>query len=280
MKKAVCIGINNYPGTQNDLKGCVNDANNWSEFLTGLGFETSIILDKDATKKTILNSLTAMAQGSQEEDILVFTYSGHGTQLVDQDGDEEDGYDEALYVYDGAISDDDIRWALKAINEDSVFVVVMDSCFSGTATRVRTKGSKPKFLKTAKNLKSVPKKKLFRNQEEMKELFLAGCSDQEYSYDAFISGQNCGAFSYYALKVLGEGLEKSYDDFYKRLREFLPSTRYPQTPQLEGSDANRNLKLFVEKQKPPPPPPIPTVDIFEAIYNFFKKIYDWIVNLF
>ncbi|WP_349769079.1 caspase family protein, partial [Zoogloea sp.] len=25
-KKALCIGINDYPGTQNDLSGCVNDA--------------------------------------------------------------------------------------------------------------------------------------------------------------------------------------------------------------------------------------------------------------
>ncbi len=26
-KKALCIGINDYPGTQNDLSGCVNNAN-------------------------------------------------------------------------------------------------------------------------------------------------------------------------------------------------------------------------------------------------------------
>ncbi len=29
-KKALCIGINDYPGTQNDLSGCVNDANDWA----------------------------------------------------------------------------------------------------------------------------------------------------------------------------------------------------------------------------------------------------------
>ena len=33
MKKAVCIGINNYPGTSNDLQGCVNDANDWCALL-------------------------------------------------------------------------------------------------------------------------------------------------------------------------------------------------------------------------------------------------------
>jgi hypothetical protein len=29
-KKALCIGINNYPGTHMDLQGCVNDANDWA----------------------------------------------------------------------------------------------------------------------------------------------------------------------------------------------------------------------------------------------------------
>ena len=36
MKKAVCIGINNYPGIFNDLKGCVNDANDWADLLTDM----------------------------------------------------------------------------------------------------------------------------------------------------------------------------------------------------------------------------------------------------
>ena len=28
-KKALCIGINDYPGTDSDLQGCVNDATDW-----------------------------------------------------------------------------------------------------------------------------------------------------------------------------------------------------------------------------------------------------------
>ena len=28
--KALCIGINNYPGTHMDLQGCVNDAEDWA----------------------------------------------------------------------------------------------------------------------------------------------------------------------------------------------------------------------------------------------------------
>ena len=37
-KTALCIGINNYPGTQNDLNGCVNDANDWTAELKARGY--------------------------------------------------------------------------------------------------------------------------------------------------------------------------------------------------------------------------------------------------
>ena len=36
-KKALCIGINNYPGTHMDLQGGVNDANDWARPCRGVG---------------------------------------------------------------------------------------------------------------------------------------------------------------------------------------------------------------------------------------------------
>ena len=44
-KKALCIGINDYPGTANDLSGCVNDANDWVAELTTRGFAVQKLLD-------------------------------------------------------------------------------------------------------------------------------------------------------------------------------------------------------------------------------------------
>ena len=40
-KRALCIGINDYPGTGSDLAGCVNDANDWGDALQGRGFEVT-----------------------------------------------------------------------------------------------------------------------------------------------------------------------------------------------------------------------------------------------
>ena len=45
-KRAVCVGINDYRGTANDLKGCVNDANDWSDILSQqFGYDTQLLLD-------------------------------------------------------------------------------------------------------------------------------------------------------------------------------------------------------------------------------------------
>jgi hypothetical protein len=101
MKRAVCIGINNYPGTLNDLKGCVNDANDWAELLREFSFDVEVLLDNQGTRENIKTALRNMVSGLLPGDYGVFTYSGHGTYNRDTGGDETDSYDEALYVYDG-----------------------------------------------------------------------------------------------------------------------------------------------------------------------------------
>jgi hypothetical protein len=46
---------------------------------------------------------------------ILVHYSGHGTYTNDKDGDETDGYDEALYLYDGLLLDDDMNKILSKI---------------------------------------------------------------------------------------------------------------------------------------------------------------------
>jgi len=53
MKKALLVGINNYPGTYCDLMGCINDVKNMQDLLTVIfGFRTEdicILTNRDAT---------------------------------------------------------------------------------------------------------------------------------------------------------------------------------------------------------------------------------------
>lgn len=56
-KYALCIGINDYPGTDSDLAGCVNDANDWAAALASRGFTVRKILNEKATGKAIRGAI-------------------------------------------------------------------------------------------------------------------------------------------------------------------------------------------------------------------------------
>jgi hypothetical protein len=277
MKKAICIGINNYPGTANDLQGCVNDANDWSALLQSFGFETSTILDSQATKQNVKAALTSLVTSAGEGDVVVFTYSGHGTQAIDTSGDEPDAYDEAIYVYDGMIIDDDLRAIINQIKAKATLVVISDSCFSGTVTRFIPENARPRFiLPEGVTARRTVRKRLLLPESDMPEVLVSGCNDKEYSYDADINGRANGAMSAMALKVIKQNPKATYSQFYTSLRTLLPSSEYPQTPQLEGSDPHKDTLLF-EPFSTSTGPVTPPADDTTC---WLVKLWRWIVKFF
>lgn len=283
MKKALCVGINNYPGTSNDLQGCVNDANDWSAILTGFGFETSIIVDTEATRQNIKTKLNELVSSAGEGDVIVFTYSGHGTQVIDFSSDEGDTYDEAIYVVDGTILDDDLRVIIDKINSRAALVVISDSCFSGSVTRLIPENTRPRFM-PAQDVSDdrVVRQRFLLPEANMPEILISGCSDSEYSYDAEIDGRYNGAMTAMALKVIRQDPKVSYSGFYNGLRQLLPSKEYPQTPQLEGQASHKDTILFepfpAAGEPEPTPEPTPTPEpgpgcikgFIKAIFRFFE----------
>ena len=110
--------------------------------------------------------------------------------------------------------------------------------------------AKPKFMPPeddieATMLASLPVKSRKPTEEDMKEILVSGCLPTEYSYDAWFNGRPMGAFSHNSLLILRDNPNLTYNEFYKKLRQRLPSSKYPQTPQLEGSKANKNSKMFM-----------------------------------
>lgn len=88
-------------------------------------------------KRNIRDALRWLVEGSQSGDSLVFHYSGHGSRVLDRDGDELDGYDEALvpldYDTEGKILDDEINAAIvRPLPRGAMLHAVIDTCFSGT----------------------------------------------------------------------------------------------------------------------------------------------------
>ena len=257
MRKALCVGINDYPGTENDLHGCVNDANEWCEMFESLGFdEVRAMSDYSATAVAVLLNLESLILEAEAGDVIVFTYSGHGTYTWDESGDEPDYYDEALYVYDGMILDDELRGVIDEAAEGVHIVVILDSCFSGTATRLSRGQLKPRFVPPEHAKPShVSKRRRLLAEADMVEVLMSGCSDSEYGYDAYFGEEYHGAFSYYAKKTFLS--DQTYKEWHEMIRAYLPSDYFPQTPQLEGSEENKNRIAFQADGVEPSPEPEP-----------------------
>ena len=261
-KKALCIGINDYPGTQNDLSGCVNDAADWAAELTTHGFVVDKLLDSAATRAAMVAAIGSLIDGSAKGDTLVITYSGHGTWVPDMSGDEPDGRDEALCPYDlaskGALLDDDIHALFSRRPAGVRIILISDSCHSGSVTRGREDDLDPGLPKIrfmppeawmpadqlpAARVSVTPLRGGFTRAGG--DLLLAGCQDTEYSWDTRFSGRPNGAFTFYALKTLREAKPATYEAWFNKIRAYLPSTRLPQSPQIFGTRTARRFKIFV-----------------------------------
>jgi metacaspase-1 len=85
------------------------------------------------TKAAILNAYRWVVAQSQPGDSIFLHYSGHGTKVPDQNGDEEDGYDEALvpsdYASAGVILDDELYEIIVKGLAGGVHVVSVVSVF-------------------------------------------------------------------------------------------------------------------------------------------------------
>jgi hypothetical protein len=75
-------------------------------------------------------------------------------------------------------------------------------------------------------------------------LLFSGCQDTEFSYDTAFKGRPNGAFTRTAIDVLQDATIASPKSLYDGIRRRLPSSVFPQTPQLFGSDAAKLGSLF------------------------------------
>jgi hypothetical protein len=259
-KKALCIGINDYPGTGSDLSGCVNDARDWKEALEKRGFTVGIMLDKQATKQAMVEAIRDLIGGAKKGDLVVLQYSGHGTWIPDRSGDEPDRRDECLCPWDidknRPLVDDELYDLFSERERGVRIVFISDSCHSGTVARLAPgepgTAAKVRFLPPEHFL---PKKELEAaariarvsapQRPRYAALLMSGCLDHEYSYDASYHGRPNGAFTYNALQLLGS-LQPGddYRTWHKAISKRLPSTSYPQTPNLFGSSTQKAWQVF------------------------------------
>ena len=155
-RKALLIGINDYPNPDDRLEGCVNDVYLMSAVLQESGFKPEdirICLNERATGEGILSRLNWLMENPKPKDQLVFYFSGHGAQLPTYGmGDQVDRMDETLVPYDfdwsleKCITDDQIFGLYSQLPYDTRLAMIFDCCHSGGIHRSgsrRVKGLTP-----------------------------------------------------------------------------------------------------------------------------------------
>lgn len=261
-KYALCMGINDYPGTGSDLSGCVNDARDWAAMLRQRGFAVTTLLDRQATGRAMRQAVQQTVGMAKPGDLVAIHYSGHGSYVPDNDGDEPDGTDECLCPYDinanGPVTDDELLQLYGARANNVKLVMFSDSCHSGTVTRFAPITTPPTIRGRNAPVRKVrflpPQVFLSRRDASMlslrraarpssppgrnASLLMSGCQDIEYSYDAWFQGRPNGAFTFVALRALPKLTARAtYADWHTAIRKSLPSQQYPQAPNLFGSSA-------------------------------------------
>jgi hypothetical protein len=150
-KRAVLVGVS-YTGTEYELRGTVNDVDSMKSLLCDrFGFPGDCILvltEKSddpcrvPTRENLLLAMRWLVADCDAGDSLVFQFSGHGVQKLDTNGDEVDGYNEALCPLDfeekGKILDDEINDTIvRPLGPGVKLHAIIDTCHSGTILDLR-----------------------------------------------------------------------------------------------------------------------------------------------
>ena len=243
-KKALLIGIN-YTGTQNELYGCINDVKCISDKIIKTGFNDITVMtdltSKPATKYNILEEFKNLLINSQSGDLLFFLYSGHGSYILDKNGDEKNGYDEMIISCDlQSIVDDELKKLIQTyLKTDVTLFAMFDSCFSGSVLDLKFQ-----------YLDSFNYDKYTENANDLETLgnviMISGCTDIQTSADAFINNKANGAMVWALLEGLTQFPNCSWRELVKKMRDLLKKSNFTQIPQISsGTFMNIDTLVFI-----------------------------------
>ena len=264
---ALLIGIGDYPEDSgwNKIHGN-NDISIIKPTLIRQGFPAEAIvqlLDSVATKNNILKAFDALAARLQTGDVAYIHFSGHGQQVSDLNGDEEDGFDEAwipfdakkkyeVGVYEGNnhLIDDELNVIFTRlrvrVGAKGKIIVIADACHSGSGSRgqlddeIIVRGTGDKFI--------LPRQtsNIIKKPEPTEWLFFAACKPYQSNYEYRTpEGDYYGVLSYI---IANEQKQLDICKYSELLREWSKSvsekSRYPQDLDADGQPCRRSSFMF------------------------------------
>ena len=210
---AVICGVADYEGTGSDLTYCDDDARDFRDaLLEGLNWDSSnitLLLDSQVTEQRVHDEIEAMGNAADADDVCVFFFSGHGTQVSDSAPlDESDGSDEGLCVYSftEVILDDELSDWIGDLPTEK-YAAIIDTCHSGG--NIRSLGVKGIGEGLPAEGDGFAEDFISADTKDLDDLgygvVLTACRDSELSVES--SQWNNGLFTEYLL----EGMAKSSD---------------------------------------------------------------------
>jgi len=248
-----------YAGWTGPLAACEFDANDMAAIAKSKGMKPTVLLTKQATRAKALSAMRSAAASLRAGDLFFMSYSGHGGQVPDSNGDEPDKQDETWCLFDGQLIDDELYFELSKFAAGVRILVLSDSCHSGTITKAVPTGPRERFMPTAVGMRVYREHKAFYDklqrdvakaagnaptdpdsalaqvaissrlsaivkQFKPAVVLISGCQDNQTSMD----GDHNGAFTEQVLKTWNNGaFVGNYGQFHARVKAGLPNTQSP-----------------------------------------------------
>jgi len=263
------IGLNavdpdHYEGWDGQLTACEADARDMAALSKKRRFKAATLFTQDATSTAVKRAIQDAASALRRGDMFFLTYSGHGGQVPDTNGDEKDHNDETWCLFDREFVDDELYVLWSKFKPGVRIIVLSDSCHSGSVTRGRMyarimrttrQGTPPKTKNMPLSVERAVAKKHRRQYEAIQKrnpasarfrvkasvLLISGCADNQLSSD----GPRNGLFTGTLLRVLKAKPNTSYHSVHTTLSDQMPPEQSPQLFQVGGADPRfQYLKAF------------------------------------
>lgn len=235
-KCAFLVGISDYQSINkkafNSWKNIhgANDVALLTPTLQKHGFKVASIVNQKATASNIRKQLSKFSSSLKSGDIVYLHFSCHGQPVEDRDGDEADGWDEAIipidaqkvysrdkYKGENHITDDELnrffRTIRTKIGRKGYLTVVVDACHAGTSYRgeenedsVFVRGTNTGF--SERGLKFVPKIdkrgriRIEKSNNMCGVCIIEACRSYQVNNEIKCDGKYYGSLSYYTNKIL------------------------------------------------------------------------------
>ncbi|RYY60941.1 MAG: caspase family protein, partial [Chitinophagaceae bacterium] len=241
-----------------DLDGCKNDAQSMKSLITRYNFaEANVreLYDRAATRDAILAGMNALLADSKRGDLALIYYAGHGSQMRNSVGGEDDGRDESVVpsnTWEKGVSDIRDKELARVFNQfidkGVKLTVIFDCCHSGSMSRGNPVYKvKSRYIAESNfDVKDASRPVPPENRPNSDFLILSAAQDNEFAQEQ-MGNDNMphGAFTVALLQAIQlHSINVPVTTLFQSLREILKSNGKRQEPVLTGSLERQRQNLF------------------------------------